>query len=100
MQAEKCPLNVCCSKFGFCGTTSDFCGTEKVTKPTCGGTSSNQRVMGYYEGWSTTRACGGLYPEDIPYSAYSMHLLHQLLDCFEPNFLTFESALELCIRPH
>lgn len=22
---EKCPLNVCCSKFGFCGTTSEFC---------------------------------------------------------------------------
>lgn len=22
-----CPLNVCCSEFGFCGTTQDFCGT-------------------------------------------------------------------------
>lgn len=22
----KCPLNVCCSQFGFCGATSDFCG--------------------------------------------------------------------------
>jgi hypothetical protein len=22
-----CPLNVCCSPFGFCGTTEDFCGS-------------------------------------------------------------------------
>ena len=22
---ENCPLNVCCSKFGFCGTAEDFC---------------------------------------------------------------------------
>ena len=22
----KCPLNVCCSQFGFCGATADFCG--------------------------------------------------------------------------
>lgn len=27
-KAETCPLNVCCSKFGFCGTTEDFCGDE------------------------------------------------------------------------
>jgi hypothetical protein len=24
----KCPLNVCCSEFGFCGTTKDFCGDK------------------------------------------------------------------------
>src|SRR5947207_14711463 len=72
---EKCPLNVCCSKFGttyfqsralrcsahkctgFCGTTAEFCGTQQVTSPSCSGTSSNQRTIGYYEGWSITRNC-------------------------------------------
>ncbi|KAF7618668.1 hypothetical protein AFLA_000319 [Aspergillus flavus NRRL3357] len=24
----KCPLNNCCSEFGFCGTTSEFCTAE------------------------------------------------------------------------
>jgi chitinase len=72
--AETCPLNVCCSKYGFCGksiqlpwsferrterigTTSDFCGNKTVTKPSCSGTSTSGRTIGYYEGWSTTRAC-------------------------------------------
>ncbi|KAF7505727.1 hypothetical protein GJ744_000493 [Endocarpon pusillum] len=69
--AETCPLNVCCSKFGFCGTTSEFCGTKKVTKPSCSGTSSNKRSIGYYEGWSTTKACDGMSPENIPAGAYT-----------------------------
>ncbi|KAI3319646.1 glycoside hydrolase [Xylariaceae sp. AK1471] len=69
--AEKCPLNVCCSKFGFCGTTEEFCGDKKVKKPSCKGTSSNQRTIGYYEGWSTTRQCDGMYPENIPVGAYT-----------------------------
>ncbi|KAL8862688.1 MAG: hypothetical protein Q9178_001186 [Gyalolechia marmorata] len=56
---------------GFCGTTSDFCGTEQVKKPSCSGTSSNQRTIGYYEGWSTTRACDQMYPEDLPVGAYT-----------------------------
>lgn len=83
-QQEKCPLNVCCSKFGFCkysipdcrrpafreacpanlpilmrlgGTTEEFCGDKKVDAPSCGGTSSNERTIGYYEGWSHTRSC-------------------------------------------
>ncbi|KAG4435727.1 hypothetical protein IFR05_008777 [Cadophora sp. M221] len=69
--AETCPLNVCCSKFGFCGTTSDFCGTKTVSKPSCGGSTSNGRTIGYYEGWSTTRACDGMSPQSIPVGAYT-----------------------------
>lgn len=57
---DKCPLNVCCSKFGFCGTTKEFCGDAKVKKPSCsGGTSAGKRVIGYYEGWSTAKSCNG-----------------------------------------
>ena len=57
---DKCPLNVCCSKFGFCGTTEEFCGGKKVKPPTCsGGTSANKRVIGYFAGWAHTKNCGG-----------------------------------------
>jgi hypothetical protein len=31
-----CPLNVCCSQYGFCGTTTDFCGIGELTVSTCG----------------------------------------------------------------
>ncbi|KAF2134779.1 glycoside hydrolase family 18 protein [Dothidotthia symphoricarpi CBS 119687] len=69
---EKCPLNVCCSKFGFCGTTAEFCGDKKVKQPSCkGGKSASQKIIGYYAGWSTTRACGGLFPESLMYNAYT-----------------------------
>lgn len=62
---EKCPLNVCCSKFGFCGVTSEFCGSATVRSPSCSASSNSaaERIIGYYEGWSTTRSCGGLFPE-------------------------------------
>ncbi|KAL2828494.1 hypothetical protein BDW59DRAFT_159698 [Aspergillus cavernicola] len=54
------PLNICCSEYGFCGTTEDFCGDKKVTKPSCpGGTSAGKKVIGYYEGWSTSKKCNG-----------------------------------------
>lgn len=72
-----CPLNVCCSQYGFCkyqkysrvglskltrvgGTTDDFCGTGCQTgygdcgpanTPSCAGTSASSRTIGYYESW-------------------------------------------------
>ncbi|DAA74181.1 TPA_exp: putative Class V chitinase [Trichophyton benhamiae CBS 112371] len=70
--AEKCPLNVCCSKFGFCGTTSEFCGGATVVSPNCGnGKSAHSRVIGYYEGWNLQRPCGVMKPEDIPLGYYT-----------------------------
>jgi hypothetical protein len=41
------------------GTTSDFCGSYKVTEPSCTGTSSRKRNIGYYEGFSQDRPCDG-----------------------------------------
>ena len=64
-------MNVCCSKHGFCGTTPDFCGSSTVTRPSCSGTSSTKRTVGYYESWSVSRPCDSMKPEDIPASAYS-----------------------------
>ncbi|KAL4875746.1 hypothetical protein BJY04DRAFT_223740 [Aspergillus karnatakaensis] len=69
--SKKCPLNVCCSKFGFCGTTKDFCGNKKVKRPSCSKTKGVSRVVGYYEGWSMNRACNVFYPDQIPTGVYT-----------------------------
>ncbi|KAL3418044.1 glycosyl hydrolase family 18 [Phlyctema vagabunda] len=80
---QTCPLNVCCSEFGFCGSTTEFCkwentadtnyascdekygGCGSVKRPTCSGTSVGKRNIGYYESWSNTRACQKVAPEDL-----------------------------------
>ncbi|KAL3476522.1 hypothetical protein BJX99DRAFT_270507 [Aspergillus californicus] len=66
-----CPLNVCCSPFGFCGTTEEFCGTDcqshcgAVTEPSCSGTSSDARYIGYYEAWNYQHPCDNILPSNI-----------------------------------
>ena len=68
-----CPLNVCCSPFGFCGTTSEFCGTGCQSKSACNQPSSNatggnvqQRVIGYYEAWQNDKQCMGMNVKQVP----------------------------------
>lgn len=65
------------------GTTDDFCDTGTSTPcqtgygecgpapaPSCsGGTSTNGRTIGYYESWSSTRACDGRIPDDLDLTA-------------------------------
>jgi chitinase len=67
----KCPLNVCCSKSGYCGTTKDFCGDKKVDRPASCDKGIN-RVVGYYEGWAYKRPCNKFLPEQIPINLYSV----------------------------
>lgn len=71
--ASTCPLNVCCSQYGFCGTTSDFCGDEVVSSPQCDVSvnSSNARTIGYYEGWNWQHSCGTMTPDQIPLGYYT-----------------------------
>ncbi|KAF2741656.1 glycoside hydrolase family 18 protein [Sporormia fimetaria CBS 119925] len=69
---EECPLKVCCSKWGFCGTTTDFCGDG--CQGNCGDPKPSGRrardprgrIIAYYEAWSPSKACGNMEPEDIP----------------------------------
>ncbi|KAF2855740.1 glycoside hydrolase family 18 protein, partial [Plenodomus tracheiphilus IPT5] len=69
---DKCPLDVCCSEFGFCGTTKEFCGNKEVDRPSCSGSKGVDKVIGYYESWSMTeRSCNGLLPEEVPYGIYT-----------------------------
>ncbi|KAK7737549.1 hypothetical protein SLS63_002678 [Diaporthe eres] len=67
----KCPLNVCCSKSGYCGTTKLFCGDKKVDRPASCEKGIN-RVVGYYEGWAYKRPCNSFMPEQIPINLYSV----------------------------
>lgn len=64
-------MNVCCSEFGFCGTTTDFCGDSSVAEPVCDGTSATKRTIAYYEGWNSERSCDTMPPEDIPIGGYT-----------------------------
>lgn len=60
-----------CSEYGFCGSTPDFCAGRTIPNPQCGGTSSDKRTIGYYEGWNHERKCGNMEPEDIPLGWYT-----------------------------
>ncbi|PVH71895.1 glycoside hydrolase family 18 protein [Cadophora sp. DSE1049] len=75
---QKCPLNVCCGKWGFCGMTEDFC--DKEDHGATGGCQSNceqpgpknkasdqlNRVIGYYEAWRHNSTCQDMGLDDIP----------------------------------
>ncbi|KAJ2988998.1 hypothetical protein NUW58_g3690 [Xylaria curta] len=69
-----CPLNVCCSQYGFCGSIDEFCGAGcqegfgscgPPKTPSCSGNSATTRRIGYYESWANTRKCDKRSPEDL-----------------------------------
>lgn len=62
----ECPIHVCCSKHGYCGTVEDFCGDGcqsncgEPTKTSPHTTDVRNIVIGYVEGWAfTRRGCAG-----------------------------------------
>ncbi|CCC14183.1 hypothetical protein SMACR_09039 [Sordaria macrospora] len=67
-EASTCPLNVRCSRFGFCGDT-------QVASPECPISQGtwDKRTVGYYEGWNLDRPCGTMAPDEIPLG-YCTHL--------------------------
>lgn len=94
---ETCPLNVCCSEFGNCGTTVDFCGTgcqngcDDIARPSCeGSTSATKRTVGYYESWANTRKCQSVSPEDLNVTGFT-HINYSFL-LFDPNTFAIASA--------
>ncbi|KAL4954842.1 hypothetical protein BDW69DRAFT_193734 [Aspergillus filifer] len=75
---QTCPLNVCCSEYGFCGTTSEFCDSNcqsncyQPTEPSCKSNDVLKRVIGYFESWSNERTCDSWSPSDLPSFAKSL----------------------------
>ncbi|KAJ5372784.1 hypothetical protein N7517_004790 [Penicillium concentricum] len=80
-----CPINVCCSAFGFCGVTSDFCG--KGCEPNSKGDGCGQpdhatcsestdamafdRRIGYYELFNIHKSCNVIEPESLVIEPFS-----------------------------
>lgn len=72
VNATTCPLDVCCSPYGFCGTTKEFCGNKTVTAPSCDASSQSiTRVIGYYNSAAASRSCDGMAPYAVPQGVYS-----------------------------
>lgn len=106
--AQHCPLSVCCSEFGFCGSTSEFCtwtnaadplyascdtkygGCGDVDRPSCGKGSASVkgRTIGYYESWANTRTCQAVAPEDLNLAGFTH--INFAFAFFDPN--TFQIA--------
>jgi len=57
--AVRLQLELACQFDGLTGTgtTSEFCGSKTVTSPSCSGSSSDARTVGYYEGWNLEHKC-------------------------------------------
>lgn len=96
---RSCPLNACCSKYGHCGLTDDFCGAGcqnncgPVGSPTCNGNAtSNQRIVGYYESWAGGRPCQRVAPEDLNVTGCT-HINYGFL-LFDPATFQIASADE------
>lgn len=96
---ETCPLNVCCSEFGNCGTTADFCGKGcqnncdlPETSDCATKSSSSLRTVGYYESWANTRKCQNLAPKDLNVTGFT-HINYAFLG-FDPNTFAIAETAE------
>jgi GH18 family chitinase/LysM repeat protein len=96
---EKCPLNVCCSEFGNCGTTIDFCGTgcqngcDQPAASTCStNDSATHRTVGYYESWASARKCQSVLPKDLNVTGFT-HINYAFL-LFDPTTFAIAPANE------
>ncbi|KAJ3208520.1 hypothetical protein HDU67_006691 [Dinochytrium kinnereticum] len=64
---KTCVLNACCSAYGFCGTTSEFCGPAPNGEPCISNcfiptlpqscSAPLKRKTGYYASWGARRKC-------------------------------------------
>ncbi|KAI1055386.1 hypothetical protein LB506_011501 [Fusarium annulatum] len=69
-------IQAACSCFeaditSYCGTTKDFCGKKTVNRPSCSAKGPMRRVVGYIEGWASTRSCDSFRPSNIPDGVYT-----------------------------
>ncbi|KAF5711921.1 (trans)glycosidase [Fusarium mundagurra] len=94
----RCPLNVCCSSAGYCGTSSVYCGDgcqsgygscSVPTVPSCssdGKTATNGRRVGYWrvqQAWD--RSCDVVLPSQIQTNGLT-HLILAFADFDSSSF--------------
>ncbi|KAJ7278491.1 glycoside hydrolase superfamily [Mycena rebaudengoi] len=86
---KTCPLNACCSAFGFCGLTSEFCSAAPngdpcisncgiTALPSCGG-GQLARKIGYYASWASRRKCQSFGPENLDLTGYT-HVIYAFVN--------------------
>ncbi|QSZ31923.1 hypothetical protein DSL72_001492 [Monilinia vaccinii-corymbosi] len=101
-----CPLNTCCSQFGFCGTTQDFCGngcqTNCVLEPSPPSDSTTSKtlskIIGYYEAWNTRSACHKTSPADLPLDALThLNYAFAYLDPDTFSITTIDAATSISL---
>ncbi|KAL1968102.1 hypothetical protein VTN77DRAFT_2232 [Rasamsonia byssochlamydoides] len=75
---ELCPLGMCCSRYGYCGLTAEYCGLGCQSncrlvqaKLSCNATTSTNRLVAYYEGWASHRSCNVYMPSNIDPSPWT-----------------------------
>jgi hypothetical protein len=69
---RKCPNNLCCSKFGFCGNTHEYCDKDQGCQSQChrhGGLSASTGKASYYSTYIPS-ACYGNDASHFPQNRY------------------------------
>lgn len=94
-----CPLNACCSAYGYCGITQEFCQTKQslTNAPGTTGCLSNCDIkyiqgeapaslihVGYYESWNQGWSCSNARLTDIDLSNYTH--IHYAFSDIDSNF--------------
>lgn len=83
-ELNPCPLNVCCSQFGYCGTTDEFCEVTGDVPGVSGclsncerGITNNEETpsefisIGYFEAWNANRNCLHMDVDEIDTSRFT-----------------------------
>jgi len=90
---KECPIKACCSKFGYCGWTEDFCNEDCQSNcelnPGPGACDDSQKMkknVGYYESWAANRTCTSIQPSQINPALYT-HLIFAFAYVSEDNKL-------------
>ncbi|KXJ85581.1 glycoside hydrolase superfamily [Microdochium bolleyi] len=99
--SASCPLEMCCSKDGYCANTPEYCGTGCQSavgpctvrpRPDCSGasnkaTASKGRSVGYYSGSNVyIRPCDVVRPRDIPNMDRYTHLYYTFANINPDSF--------------
>ncbi|KAI9650603.1 hypothetical protein NHQ30_000621 [Ciborinia camelliae] len=62
---------------------------DAVLKPFCSGSSASQKIIGYYETWSTERSCDAISPSDLNLAGFTH--LNMAFAYFDPSSFTITS---------
>ncbi|KAJ3505091.1 hypothetical protein NLJ89_g7596 [Agrocybe chaxingu] len=99
----ECPLKACCSAFGFCGMTDEFCNAApngdpcisncgKATLPSCSGSQLTRKV-GYYAGWAGARKCNPVGVDKLDLSTLT-HVIYAFAEIDADMKIVFADATD------